>query len=179
MVRDSILEEEATIASERAAQGSSIEAEILEKPIGSLPSLRAPVQLDRRSTLRVVIDRLNRERIGCVLIVEEGQLVGVFTERDVLTKLVGRDIDVDRTPVEDLMTHDPECLTLDDGIAYALNKMTIGGFRHIPLVDDHGRPTGVIAMRHIVEYLVDLFPRGILNLPPSPSLAFARTREGA
>ncbi len=179
MIRDSILEEEAAIASERADEGSSIEAEILEKPIGSLPSLRDPIQVDRRTTLRAVIERLNEERVGCVLIVEDGLLVGVFTERDVLTKLVGTAIDVDTTPVEALMTRDPECLTLDDGIAYALNKMTIGGFRHIPLVDHHGRPAGVIAMRHIVEHLVDLFPRGVLNLPPSPSLAFARTREGA
>ena len=114
-----------------------------------------------------------------MLIVDEGQLVGVFTERDVLTKLVGTSIDIDRTPVEELMTRDPECLTLEDVIAYALNKMTIGGFRHVPLVDLHGRPTGVVAMRHIVEYLVDLFPRGVLNLPPSPNLAIARTREGA
>ncbi len=179
MIRDSILEEEAAIASERDDVRSSIESEILERPIGSLPSLREPVQVNRRATLRSVIDRLNQERIGCVLIAEEGRLVGVFTERDVLTKLVGQDIDVDRTPVEELMTHDPECLTLDDGIAYALNKMTIGGFRHIPLVDRHGRPAGVVAMRHIVEYLVDLFPRGVLNLPPSPNLAIARTREGA
>ncbi len=179
MVRDSILEEEAAIASERADEGSSIEAEILERPIRSLPSLREPIQLDRRATLRAVIERLNEERTGCVLIVDEGRLVGIFTERDVLTKLVGTSIDVDRTPIEDLMTPKPECLTLEDGIAYALNKMTVGGFRHIPLVDRHGRPEGLVAMRHIVEYLVDLFPRGVLNLPPSPWLAIARTREGA
>jgi len=179
MVRDSILEEEAAIASERAAQGASLEAEILERPIRSLPGLREPIQLDHHATLRAVIDRLNQEGIGCVLIVADGLLVGVFTERDVLTKLVGTSIDIDRTPVEDLMTRDPECLTLDDSIAYALNRMTIGGFRHVPLVDLHGHPTGVVAMRHIVEYLVDLFPRGILNLPPSPKLAITRTREGA
>lgn len=179
MVRDSILEEEAAIASEREREGSSIEAELLEQPIGSLPSLREPIQIERRATLRAVIERMNQERVGCVLIVDDGQLAGVFTERDVLTKLVGTDIDVDRTPVEDLMTPDPECLTLDDRIAYALNKMTVGGFRHVPLVDRHGRPAGVVAMRHIVEYLVDLFPRGVLNLPPSPNLAIARTREGA
>ena len=179
MIRDSILEEEAAIASERADEGSSIEAEILERPIGSLPSLREPIQLERRATLRAAIDRLNDERVGCVLIVDEGQLVGVFTERDVLTKVAGKGVDIDATAVEDLMTSDPECLTLDDGIAYALNKMTIGGFRHIPLIDRHGRPAGVVAMRHIVEYLVDLFPRGVLNLPPSPNLAIARTREGA
>ena len=77
------------------------------------------------------------------------------------------------------MTRDPECLTPDDGIAYALNKMAVGGFRHIPLVDTQGSPQGIVAMRDIVEYLVDLFPQGVLNLPPSPNLAIARTREGA
>lgn len=176
---DTILEEEAAIASERDVETSSIETELLERPIGALPHHRKPIQLDRRASLRSVIERMNQERTGCVLIVDDGRLSGVFTERDVLTKLVDKDIDIDRTPVEDLMTPDPECLTLDDGIAYALNKMTVGGFRHIPLVDGHGRPAGIVAMRNIVEYLVELFPRGVLNLPPTPNLAIARTREGA
>ncbi|MBM4266092.1 MAG: CBS domain-containing protein [Deltaproteobacteria bacterium] len=179
MMTDSIIEEEAAIAAEQAEEHQGIESRILGRPIGVLPDLRAPIQVDRRASLRSVIDRMNEERIGCVLVVEQGRLVGVFTERDVLTKVVGTAIDLHRTAVEDLMTRDPECLTLDDGIAYALNKMTIGGFRHVPLVDALGRPTGVVAMRHIVEYLVDLFPRSILNLPPSPDLAIARTREGA
>jgi len=176
---ETILEEEAAIASERAAEGSSFEANLLERPIRTLSSLRDPLEVDGRASVRSVIERMNQERVGCALIVDDGQLAGIFTERDVLTKLAGTAIDLDRTPVEELMTTDPECLTLDDGIAYALNKMTVGGFRHIPLVDVHGRPAGVVAMRHIVEHLVDLFPRRVLNLPPSPGLAIARTREGA
>ncbi len=176
---NNILEEEALIASERADETNAIEAEILERPIRSLPSLREPILVERRTSLRAVIERLNQERVGCVLIVDDARLVGVFTERDVLTKLVGTDHDMDRTAVETLMTRDPECLTLDDGIAYALNKMAVGGFRHIPLVDAEGHPAGIVAMRDIVEFMVELFPRGVLNLPPSPDLAIARTREGA
>jgi hypothetical protein len=57
--------------------------------------------------------------------------------------------------------------------------MSLGGFRHIPLVDDDGSPTGVVAMRNIVDYIVDLFPNEILNLPPSPGLSISRAREGA
>jgi CBS domain-containing protein len=78
-----------------------------------------------------------------------------------------------------VMTPDPECLTPDDDIAYALNKMAVGGFRHIPLVDEYGRPAGLIGMRHVVEHIVHLFPREILNLPSSPERTIARTREGA
>ena len=114
---------------------------------------------------------MNEHRIGCVLVVEAGRLVGIFTERDVLTKVVTAGRDIDTTPVGEVMTRDPECLTLDDGIAYALNMMSVGGFRHIPLVDADGYPTGMVAMRDIVDYIVDLFPEEVLNLPPSPRTA--------
>ena len=49
----------------------------------------------------------------------------------------------------------------------------------MPLVDEAGRPTGLVSMRHIVDYLVDLFPEAVLNLPPSPALGIPREREGA
>jgi CBS domain-containing protein len=176
---NTILDEEARIISERSTEVDSLEAEILERPIHSLPSLRPAVEVEPRASVRSVVDRLNQERIGCVLVVDSGTLVGVFTERDVLSKVAGQPIDIDRVAVEALMTPEPECLTPEDGIAYALNKMAVGGFRHIPLVDARGQPRGIVAMRDIVEYLVDLFPRGVLNLPPSPDLAIARTREGA
>jgi len=114
-----------------------------------------------------------------VLVIADERLVGVFTERDVLTKVAGRDIDLDATAVGSLMTPDPECLTLDNGIAYALNMMSVGGFRHIPLVDADQHPTGVVAMRDIVDYIVDTFPEAVLNLPPSPAHGIAREREGA
>ena len=174
-----ILDEEARIISERSTERNSLEAEILERPIHSLPSLRKAVEVEPRASVRSVVDRLNQERIGCVLVVDAGTLVGVFTERDVLSKVAGQPLEIDHVAVESLMTRDPECLTPDDGIAYALNKMAVGGFRHNPLVDTQGSPQGIVAMRDIVEYLVDLFPQGVLNLPPSPNLAIARTREGA
>jgi len=66
------------------------------------------------------------------------------------------------------MTADPESLQSGDGIAWALNLMCIGGYRHVPLTDDDGRPTGVVSVKDIVEFIVDLFPDEILNLPPDP-----------
>lgn len=179
MFRDDTPEESGPSQHQRDEDQNWIEVEILERPIRSLPSLRTPVQVESHATLDQVIERMNRDRVGCVLIVQDGCLIGVFTERDVLTKIAAEAVDTSEARVGDFMTADPETLTLDDGIAYALNKMTVGGFRHIPLVDEHNRPVGIAAMRHIVEYLVDLFPRAVLNLPPSPNLAISRTREGA
>lgn len=178
-MNEDIIREEEAIARERALQQEQLSYDILNKPICALPTLKPPITVERQSTAREAVEAMNRGGVGCVLVVDGGRLVGVFTERDVLTKVAAKGIDAAEVRMETLMTSDPECLTLNDSIAYALNKMSIGGFRHIPLIDEQGRPTGVVAMRNIVDYLVDLFPDKVLNLPPSPSLAIARTREGA
>lgn len=176
---DEMILEEELIADERAIDAARLGAAITKRPMRKLPSLRAPITVAPSASVRQAIAGMNDHRVGCVLVVDAGRLVGVFTERDVLTKIAAHGRDVDDTLVADVMTPDPECLTLDDGIAYALNMMSVGGFRHIPLVDAERRPTGVVAMRDIVDYIVDLFPGEVLNLPPSPAHGIARAREGA
>jgi CBS domain-containing protein len=173
-----ILEEEA-IAEEQALDLSRLGTEITARPIGELPTLRPPMCVQPTVSVRHAIERMNRQNVGCVLVEKDGLLIGVFTERDVLTKIVPGAMNIDATRVSDVMTPDPECLTPDDRIAYALNKMSVGGFRHVPLVDAEGRPVGVLAMRDIVDFIVDLFPNEVLNLPPAPQLGVAREREGA
>ena len=177
-----ILEEE-RIADERSSAAADVATDlgqvISEQPIRMLTSLRDPVSIDVDATAGDAINCMKSHHIGCVLVVDNGRLVGVFTERDVLRKIADTNSPPDSIPVRDVMTTDPECLTLDDSLAYALHHMSVGGFRHIPLVDQSGKPTGVIAMRAIVDFMVDLFPRQVLNLPPSPTHNIAREREGA
>jgi CBS domain-containing protein len=176
---EQIILEEETIAEEQARHLARLGVEVTAQPIRGLPTLREAVCVRPGATVRSAIDDMNEHRVGCVLVEERGRLVGVFTERDVLRKIAPGGIDIDRTLVAEVMTRDPECLTLDDGVAYALNKMSVGGFRHVPLVDHEGRPVGIVAMRDIVDFIVDLFPNQVLNLPPAPGLDVARTREGA
>jgi CBS domain-containing protein len=76
------------------------------------------------------------------------------------------------------MTPAPETLRPKDPVVYALNKMSVGRFRHVPLVDDAGRAAGMITAGDLLEYLVELCPEEILNLPPEPQLALHRTPEG-
>jgi len=178
MNEDIILEEEA-IAEERAEEARRLGKEILGRPIRDLPAMKPPITVGPQTTIAEAVERMTQERIGCMVVVENEKLVGVFTERDVLTRVVARGVDPRSTAVAEVMTRDPESLSLEDGIAYALNKMSVGGFRHIPLVDAEGRPTGVVAMRAIVDYIVDLFPTEVLNLPPAPALGITREREGA
>ncbi len=173
-----LLEEE-RIADERSSGTRDLGTTISEQPIRSLASLRPPVSVPLDATAADAIEKMMEQRSGCVLVVDDERLVGVFTERDVLCKIAAEDRSPKSVPVREVMTADPECLTLDDTLAYALHHMNVGGFRHIPLVDDDGRPTGIVAMRSIVDFMVDSFPREVLNLPPSPSHSIAREREGA
>jgi len=177
MNEEIILEEEA-IADERAADAARLGAAILHQPIRALATLKPAVCVAPNTTVRIAIERMNHSGTGCVLVEATGRLLGIFTERDVLTKIVGPAVDIDRMTVERVMTHDPECLSPNDRAAYALNKMSVGGFRHIPLVDDDGRPVGVVSMRNVLDYIADLLQTEVLNLPPEPR-NIARAREGA
>jgi signal-transduction protein with cAMP-binding, CBS, and nucleotidyltransferase domain len=141
---------------------------ILNAPIRALdPSPAA--QLPETATIREAIGLMLERGIGAVLAVREGRVVGIFTERDVLRRVAVSGIDPAR-PLKDVMTPDPEALSLDDGIAFALNRMTVGGFRNVPILDESGAAIAILSQREVVAYIVSLLPRRILNLPPEPRL---------
>jgi CBS domain-containing protein len=74
------------------------------------------------------------------------------------------------------LTAHPETLGPDDGVAFALNRMVVQGYRHIPIVDGEN-PLGILSVRDVVRHLVSLMPNRVLNLPPEPSLE-ARSPDG-
>jgi CBS domain-containing protein len=86
----------------------------------------------------------------CVLVVADDRLVGIFTDRDAVVKAAGKRLG--SFHVRDFMTPDPVVLRHDDPIAVAIHKMAVGGFRHIPIVED-GRPTGVVTARDVFHHL--------------------------
>ena len=82
-------------------------------------------------------------------------------------------------PIGDVMTPNPENLVRARAtVAYVLNKMSVGGFRHVPVVDDEHRPVCVISVSDVVNFLVNAFPREVLNLP-EPGTPIPVSREGA
>jgi CBS domain-containing protein len=153
-----------------------IRGEILTTPIGDL-SLRTPILVDAEATLATAVNAMNEHRTGCVLVQRDGKLVGIFTERDVLTKVIFRDNNRS-WKVEQVMTKDPETLEPTATVAHALNMMSVGGYRHIPIVDRAGQPVGVLSLRDVADFVVDLFPDGVFNLPPSPDKSVPKTVDG-
>jgi CBS domain-containing protein len=123
-----------------------------------------------------VLQLLRAQRTGAMLICDGEKLVGIFTERDAL-KLMARDADFS-TPVSEVMSREPATIPATATVGQAIRVMSEGFYRHLPIVDDDGKPTGVVAVHGIVHYLVDHFPETVYNLPPDPKAA-PKAREGA
>jgi CBS domain-containing protein len=111
----------------------------------------APEIVDPSTDVDEAIRRMHDKGTDCVLVVEGARLVGIFTDRDAVLKVAGTS-PADRS-IGALMTRDPVVLRHDETIAVAINKMAVGGFRHIPVVED-GRPTGIVSARDVFRHLV-------------------------
>jgi CBS domain-containing protein len=115
---------------------------------------RKPETVSLGTTVGEVLQKMVDKSIGCVIVVEGDQVRGIFTERDALMRL-GADIAtyVDQ-PIESLMIPDPIMLNARDKIAFALHKMHVGGYRHVPIFADE-KLVGVISIRDILNYFTD------------------------
>lgn len=167
---------------ERAESERVFDASLLEEPCKALP-IRDPIVFSGSDSVTDAMRAMQRERRGCVLITTDGttetRLVGIFTERDVLYRIVDRGRNPADLPLSEVMTTEPETLPVEASIAWVLNKMGVGGFRHVPIVDDVGRPVSMVSVKDVVEFLVDFFPTHVLNLPPEYGPPRSHKREGA
>ena len=154
---------------EGPSRGRTFDARLLEEPLTLLPS-RPPLAMGRDDSVKDAMHAMRKRHRGCVLITEEGtvqsRLIGIFTERDVLLKIIDSGRNPADVPLSDVMTSEPESLPIDARLAWALNMMSVGGFRHLPVTDEGGCPAFILSVRDIVEFLVESFPAEILNLPP-------------
>lgn len=131
----------------------SVEADLLRDRIERLWP-KSPSTVSPDTSVGDVLTKMVGETIGCVMVVDDGQLVGIFSERDALMKLNTDAHKFLSRPISQFMTRDPDSLETNDRIAYALHKMNVGGYRHIPILFN-GKLAGVISIRDILRYLTD------------------------
>ena len=130
-----------------------------------------PLRLTPEQSVARAIQAMVQNRRAAVVIVDDhDKLIGIFTERDVLTRVMGAGRVARDTLLRDVMTADPETLRPDDRICYAINRMHAGGFRSLPLVDEAHRPIGIITVNDAVRWLAEIFPEAVLNLRPGDRL---------
>jgi CBS domain-containing protein len=122
-------------------------------------------------------DLMRRERVGCLLICDGDQIVGIFTERDLLRRVLAEGKPLTLS-VADCMTPQPVVVHRKEPVGAAVRRMEEGGYRHLPVVDEAGRPLGILSVKRIVHYLVEHFPTTVYNLPPHSDIV-QHEREGA
>ena len=128
-------------------------------------------------TLQQALDLMHRERSGYIVIVDEHlHVLGMFTERDVLMKVMRKGVSLSE-PVKKYMNTELVELTKADTLGSAIDAMKKYNVRHIPLVDELGQMTGVLSVRTIANFLSELFPTEVFNLPPKADQTF-HTVEG-
>jgi CBS domain-containing protein len=103
------------------------------------------------ATVRDAVRVMALRNIGSVLIMEDAVLQGIFTERDLLRRVVGRDLDPARTPLAEVMTVDPVTIGAGQSAAEAVVKMREGHFRHLPVVDADGTVVAVLSQRDFLS----------------------------
>lgn len=123
---------------------------MLSLPIGSLIEPRRLVVASLDTTVSAAAVLMEENKVGAVLIVEDGRLVGIFTERDAVYRVVAAGRDPGTTLLKDVMTPDPLTVAPEESFGYALLLMHEKGFRHAPVVVD-GRPIGVVSARHALD----------------------------
>lgn len=120
---------------------------------------------------------MREHAIGCVVVSDGGKLVGIFTERDLLRRVLAPGLPLS-TPVAQCMTPNPVTVHLKESVGAAIRRMQQGGYRHLPVIDEGGLPVGVLSVKRIVHYLVEHFPSTVYNLPPDPNTV-PQAPEGA
>ena len=108
-------------------------------------------------TVRSACRLMAEKKIGALLVVENQQIAGIFTERDALNKILAASLDPDSTKLLQVMVREPQTIRADKPLAYALHMMAEGGFRHVPVVDEDGVPVGMVSARDALgQDMVDL-----------------------
>jgi CBS domain-containing protein len=129
------------------------------------------------TSVRATIEKMRQENHNCAFITNQGKLAGIFTDRDILRRVVDRPDTWDQ-PIETVMTVGPFTVNSSDPANAALNLMHEKHFRNVPVLDSAGAVIGNLTHYAIVKYLADRFPESVYNLPPEPDRV-VRNRDGA
>lgn len=140
--------------------------------------IRKPLIINKGESLQSVLKKMKKEKRGSALVESKGKLVGIFTERDLLTRVLPEQVSLSKK-IEDFMSTSMSTLTPEDTMARAISLMNEAGVRHIPIVNRKKFSIeGIISVRDVLDYLADHFPSEVYNLPPDLN-QINREPEGA
>ena len=153
----------------------SVEAVLKAKKIGEIINPRL-VQAPPETLVKDAIELMQKNRAGYIVVAKNKKVVGVFTETDLVQKILGKDVNWE-SPISEFMTKNPLILKPTDSVGTAIDMMGAHRFYHIPLVDDRGDLVNVLSVRTLIRFLAEFYPQEIYNLPPRSDQIMS-TQEG-
>jgi CBS domain-containing protein len=123
---------------------------MFDEPVRKVMQLRKLLKAAPETPVSKAAKQMAAKNVGAILVVEEDRLVGIFTERDVLFRIVARGLDPQATRLADVMTRAPHTVDPDKPFGYALLVMHEKGFRHLPVVQD-GKLVGIVSSRSAMD----------------------------
>lgn len=129
----------------------------IQKSIGECIAVSEFASVGPTDMVSAAVEAMTKAERDCVLVLDGGELAGIFTERDFLNRVSAAGLDPASTPMREVMTSRVDTLRSEDCVTYAINRMAIGGFRNVPVVDDAGKPIAVLDVRIVMGHLVKVF----------------------
>src|SRR4051812_48447914 len=123
---------------------------MLSQPVRSIIEGQKPLLASSDITVAEAARLMSEHKAGAVMVVANDRLVGIFTERDAVYRVIAKGLDPEAVHLAEVMTSAPVTVTPDDSFGHALAVMHRHGFRHTPVVVT-GRPVGIVSARHALD----------------------------
>lgn len=161
-------DELATMLEQDKRSEIKINRDLIEAPLSALNPSKVKCLYDTASVHDVVL-LMQENKFGSVVIVNhDHKLVGIITERDILMKVVGKIKNKKRTGVTHIMTPNPIALKPNDKLVFVMHNMYTGGFRHIPVVNEREEVVGIVSIKDVMSYILEVFAHEINNVTCLP-----------
>jgi CBS domain-containing protein len=123
---------------------------MFDKPVRSVMQRQEVLKAAPETLVSKAAELMAARNVGAIMVVEDDHLVGIFTERDIVFRVVARGLDAQATRLADVMTREPHTVDPDKPFGYALLVMQENGFRHLPVMRD-GKPIGIVSSRSAMD----------------------------
>lgn len=137
----------------RPKKSDALQRAIMTDPIIDLVTGKDLLVASPSDSVQKIVKIFQKDQKNCILVYKKKKLVGILSNRDLLMRVAGRHLDLSKVKVEQVMTSNPEWVRAEDPIAFVVNKMAIGGYRHIPVLRPDGTPYSIITIRDVLNYL--------------------------
>lgn len=134
-------------------KGDAFQDALLNEPVSELLTGIDLLVCSPEDSIEKIVKIFQKEKKGCVLVYQNKKMVGILSNRDLVLRVAGIHKDLAKVKVEEIMTRDPSYVHPEDPIAFAINKMAMGGHRHVPVLRPDGTPVSILLIRDVLRYL--------------------------